>query len=552
MNGSGIVAAISLFLATLVLEDAAAIGAGLLIAGGLISWPAAFIACFLGIWSGDAGLYALARCGGRRWFERSRFERYSDRVARSETWFAKRGTSILIFSRMLPGARLPTYLAAGFLRLPLSRFLLVTGAASFVWTLVVLWLSHSLGARLSVSFVAYRRTGMLLLVTGLLAYLGSKSVPRLLNVGVFSRSGLGRWDTATFVKRMPVFFARLCHWEFWPAWMFYPPVGVYCLWLAIKHRSLMLPTAANPGIFSGGIVGESKMATLRALMFTNPEFTAEAQLIPGNTLLDRLKSLQEIRERLHLSFPFILKPDVGQRGAGVKIIRSPQQAEAYLKQTSAPLLAQRYAPGPHEVGVFYYRLPHESRGHIFAITEKIFPVITGDGHSTIAELIWNDERARFMAKKYLGRLKGREDEILPAGEALKLVEAGNHAEGCIFRDGMHLLTPALSERIDSISQKLSGFFIGRYDIRFSSVEDLKKGQDFQIVELNGAASEATSIYDARNSLLTAYKTLFRQWDLVFAIGAANREQGATATPARLLWRKWREYVQMAATYPAAD
>src|SRR5262245_36842675 len=130
-NGSEVFAAVSLFLATFVLEDAAAIGAGLLIAAGLISWPAAFISCFFGIWAGDAGLYALARCGGRRWFERSRFERYSDRVVQSEAWFAKRGTSILIFSRMLPGARLPTYLAAGFLRLPLNRFLLVTGAASF-------------------------------------------------------------------------------------------------------------------------------------------------------------------------------------------------------------------------------------------------------------------------------------------------------------------------------------------------------------------------------------------------------------------------------------
>jgi hypothetical protein len=354
------------------------------------------------------------------------------------------------------------------------------------------------------------------------------------------------------VKREPALFARFRHWEFWPAWMFYPPVAVYCLWLAIKHRGLTLPTAANPGIYSGGIVGESKMTTLHALMLTSPEFTAEAQLLGGNTLLARLKSLHETRERLQLSFPFILKPDVGQRGAGVKLIRSLEQAEDYLKQTSAPILAQRYAPGPHEVGIFYYRFPHESRGHIFAVTEKIFPIITGNGRSTISELIWNDERARFMARKYLSRLKRREDEILPSGEPLKLVEAGNHAEGCIFRDGMHLLTPALADRIHSISQDLSGFFIGRYDIRFSSVEDLKGGQNFQIVELNGAASEATSIYDARNSLLTAYKTLFRQWDLVFTIGAANRKQGATATPARLLWRKWREYLQMAATYPAAD
>src|SRR5512146_2380770 len=100
------------FLATFVLEDVAAVGAGLLLAAGAISWPAAFGACFLGIWCGDAGLYALARFGGRRWFERSTLRRFSGKIARSERWFAEHGTPILIFSRLMPGARLPTYLAA--------------------------------------------------------------------------------------------------------------------------------------------------------------------------------------------------------------------------------------------------------------------------------------------------------------------------------------------------------------------------------------------------------------------------------------------------------
>src|SRR5215471_3772379 len=124
--------ALGFFCATFVLEDAAAIGAGLLLAAGAISWPVAFVACFLGIWSGDAGLYAIARCGGRRWFERSSWKRFSAKVAQSEKWFSERGVLLLVFSRVIPGARLPTYLAAGFLRLPVSRFLWFTGAASFV------------------------------------------------------------------------------------------------------------------------------------------------------------------------------------------------------------------------------------------------------------------------------------------------------------------------------------------------------------------------------------------------------------------------------------
>jgi hypothetical protein len=117
---------------------------------------------------------------------------------------------------------------------------------------------------------------------------------------------------------------------------------------------------------------------------------------------------------------------------------------------------------------------------------------------------------------------------------------------------MRHCTTALVDRIDSVSQKISGFYIGRYDIRYLSEQDLRSGENFQIVELNGAASEATSIYDARNSLVDAYRTLFRQWELVFAIGAINRRLGTDTTPILLLWHKWREYVRCAASYPAAD
>jgi len=223
-----------------------------------------------------------------------------------------------------------------------------------------------------------------------------------------------------------------------------------------------------------------------------------------------------------------------------------------LRQTSAALVAQRYAPGPLEAGIFYYRFPHEPRGRIFAITEKLFPILIGDGKSTVTELIWSDPRARFMADKYLQRFTERQGEVLPVGEELKLVEAGNHAQGCVFRDGMRLCTPELESRMDEISQKVTGFFIGRYDIRYASEENLRSGGNFQIIELNGAASEATSIYDARNSLFAAYRTLFQQWDLVFAIGAANRKRGCAPTELLLVWQKWREYSRLAATYPAAD
>lgn len=527
------------FFATFVLEDVATVGAGLLLATGAVTWPVAFCACFLGIWMGDAGLYAIARFGRRNWFERSAFRRFSAKVATSERWFGERGTPILIFSRLVPGARLPTYLAAGFLRLPAAKFLWVTGAASFVWTVIVLLWVQAVGSPLLKWLGAFKRGGLTLVAVLVATWIALHLL----------RTALRKLD----LRRVSARLGRWRHWEFWPAWMFYPPVAIYCLWLAVKYRGLTLPTAANPGIFSGGMVGESKIATLRELMASSPEFTAEAELLAGSTPEERLASLREICRRRNLPYPFILKPDVGQRGAGIKLIR--QEAEAasyYLAQTNAPLLVQRYAAGPYEAGVFYYRFPDEARGEIFAITEKVFPVLVGDGHSTVAELVWNDARARFMADTYLTRLGERRNEVLAAGEELKLVEAGNHCQGCIFRDGRHLDTEELRERFDSISQQVPGFFIGRYDVRFASAEDFRRGRNFKIIELNGAASEATSIYDARNSLWMAYRTLFRQWDMVFAIGAANRRRGHATTRLSLIWKTWRAYGRTAATYPTTD
>ena len=167
-------------------------------------------------------------------------------------------------------------------------------------------------------------------------------------------------------------------------------------------------------------------------------------------------------------------------------------------------------------------------------------------------MIRADDRAALIARTYLRRFASRLDEILAPGEILKLVETGKHAQGCVFRDGMHLHTEALERVFDAISQRVTSFFIGRYDVRYEKEEDFKAGRNFQIVELNGDTSEATSIYDARNSIFSAYRTLFQQWRLVFAIGAINKATGHAPSFLETLWRNWRQYSADAVSYPLAD
>ncbi len=537
-----ILQALTLGLATFVQEDIPTLTAAVLAAAGSLSTAAGFWGCFLGIWFGDVLLYALARGLGRpvldlKWV-RGRLNRVQ--LAQHEAWFARRGTWLLISARMIPGTRLPTYLAAGLLRWPVGPFLGVTGAAALVWTLAWFGLARVFGTQLTGLWTGWKDVAALALALAVLAWVTWRAFQRT------------RRTEPAFPGRNAIGWKRWFRWEFWPAWLFYPPVVARYIHLSLRHRSFTLPSAANPGIAYGGLVGESKIATLTELFASSPEFTAEAWSLPEGRLSDRISQWRSLVDTHRVGFPHILKPDLGQRGLGVKCIRTEDEALACLKANPAPLILQRYVPGPLEAGIFYYRFPGEVRGHVFAVTEKIFPTITGDGRRTLEELIWSDERARFMADRYLARFTHRREEVLAPGETVRLVEAGNHAQGCIFRDGSRLATPALANQIDKISQGISGFHIGRYDVRYPEESALIEGRDFKILELNGAAAEATNIYDARYSVFQAYRILFRQWGLVFEIGAANRSQGHDPCKPRDLLQAWRAASALFDRYPLAD
>jgi len=515
-------------------EDAATVSSALLIFGGPLSWPLGFVSCFAGIWIGDIGLYSLARCAGKDVLSSRWLARFADAamIARSEHAFTRNGTFALIASRFIPGTRLPTYLVAGIFKIPFGRFALITAIGALVWISCIFALTKLFGAQALHWFVFGQSRIATVVLTALLVAGAILILRRLVSVPAFVR----RWR----------------HWEFWPAWFFYVPVGAYYIYLAFRYRSFTLPTAANPGMQNGGFVGESKFEILKQLQYADVDLVADAYLIEGWTITDRLLSLQQIRGAHNVGLPFILKPDVGQRGNGVRLVHSMRDALDYLSETNEPIVLQRYASGKNEAGIFYVRFPNERRGKIFSITEKIFPTITGDGIHTVEELIRADSRASLIAETYLRRFADRKSDVLPANEALKLVETGNHAQGCIFRDGYRLWSKELEFTLDRFARRLPEFYFGRFDIRYETEQDLRAGRNFKIVELNGASSEATNIYDARNSLRSAYRTLFQQWRIAFEIGAANHGRGRSPSRLRILWREWRRYSAAALSYPCAS
>lgn len=312
----------------------------------------------------------------------------------------------------------------------------------------------------------------------------------------------------------------------------------YVLWLGLKHRSLLLFTAANPGIEGGGLVGESKWKILQRLRSVRKRVAA-TELLPAEAeLAQRLQTVEQFVVA-GAGWPVVLKPDIGERGAGVAIVHSMAEAEPHLAHARGDLLLQRYIPG-REFGLFYYREPGDLRGTLFSITDKRMPTVTGDGRSTLERLILSDDRAVSQARFLLEQHAERLWEVIPAGEVVPLVQLGTHCRGATFLDGARLRTPLLEEAVDGVSRSLEGFWFGRYDVRAESEAALQAGQ-FQVIELNGVSSEATSIYDPSNRLFSAYRTLFEQWTIAFEIGALNRKAGARVAGVGEVWglvRRW--------------
>jgi hypothetical protein len=312
----------------------------------------------------------------------------------------------------------------------------------------------------------------------------------------------------------------------------------------------MLVTAANPGIETGGFVGESKSRILADL--------GEHPAVARFAVIDATLEPDERREhaaaflREHdLDFPIVLKPDLGHRGSGVQILRDQEALDAALDAAEVTQLVQEYVPGI-EFGVFYTRVPGEDRGRIFSITEKKMPVLVGDGESTLEELILADDRAVCLATTYLNANASRIMDVPACGEEIQLVELGTHSRGAIFLDGDRVKTPELEQTIDELAQGFDGFWFGRFDVRVASGEDLRAGRGLRVIELNGVTSESTNIYDPGYGALRAWRTLARQWQLVFEIGAANRATGAPGLDLRRLLKLALAYWRSTPVMPVAS
>jgi hypothetical protein len=310
------------------------------------------------------------------------------------------------------------------------------------------------------------------------------------------------------------------NWEYWPSYLFYIPLLPYAFYLAIKTRSFAFFYAANPGIEESGNGLESKFGTLLKI----PE-----KYIPKSILIKPEDTFDIIVKNIELSkidFPLIIKPDIGFRGLLVKKINSRDDLSSYLNKYQATnLIVQEYVNLKNECGIFYYKIPGKSKGVITSITLKKYLTVTGNGVSTIEELIKSDKRASIYYNLLKPILKDTIKYIPKKNEKKVLTVIGNHSKGTQFIDGNHLISEELEVAFDEICNQIKGWYYGRIDLKYDTFEELIQLNNFKIIEVNGIISEPTHIYDASTG--TYLKALFeikKHWAILSEISKRNKKR----------------------------
>src|SRR5690606_2338644 len=134
-----------------------------------------------------------------------------------------------------------------------------------------------------------------------------------------------------------------------------------------------------------------------------------------------------------------------------------------IEQVKIDFLVQELVDLPLEFGVFYCRFPSEAKGKVISIVKKEMLSVTGDGVSTLQQLILNKDRAKLQWKKLKDVYFDRLEEIIPTGKRIEIVSIGNHSMGTKFLNGSDLITEQLSSVFDNIAQQIDGFYFGRFD-----------------------------------------------------------------------------------------
>lgn len=518
-----------------------------------------------GMVASDFALYGIG-VGARHipWLHRYAVD---DRVRRFGNVLKRNLFGVFALCRVVPGIVFVAFVACGWSRVPLARFTVASLLVSAVYLPLTLYLVIVFGDALDDHVGLW--TWPLLLV--------AMSVVGFVRTRVFAfREGLDPVEAPPPLPVAPRNSHQGMPWlatrdrrvspaERIPPGIFYFPLVLNWLFLGLRHRSLTLPTAANPSITTGGMWGESKSGYLLDVAPAERRWIADFAVLKRGigfwSVQSDLDRALRLLADIGVDFPMIAKPDVGWHGYGVRRIDGPAALREYIScfPEGGKIILQRFLPYAGEAAVLYARIPGEECGRIRSLTFRYFPHVIGDGRSTLRDLIYTDPRARWKARLHLGidpthrALNADALRQVPApGEVVQIALIGNQRAGGLYRDASRYVTPALEQRFDAIARSMREFHYGRFDIRFESVDALMRGESFGVCEVNGIGGEAIDAWDPRLPVGEAYRRLFNEQKMLFMIGDMNRARGFQPTLASEFIRRLVGQTQLIRRYPASS
>ncbi|MCB9283369.1 MAG: hypothetical protein H6563_04785 [Lewinellaceae bacterium] len=352
---------------------------------------------------------------------------------------------------------------------------------------------------------------------------GKFFAPTITNLTMFNR-----------ITSSPLFL-KLFVWEYWPMGLAIVPTVAFWLWFGLRARRLFFFSAVNPAIETGGMMGESKIDIMRHLPEEHlPKTVFVKTGTPWEKIISELKALE-------MDYPLIAKPNVGERGFQVLKVEEEDMLRDYHAANRMDFLIQEFVDLPLEVSILYHRFPDREKGAVTSVCLKEFLQVKGDGRSSIRDLMKRDPRANLQ----VGRFEQEKPEVLsqvPAsGEQLLLEPIGNHCRGTKFLSGNHLIDPELNAVFDRLTRKMDGIHYGRFDMKCSSMDELRKGNSFKILEYNGVSSDPAHIYDPSIPVWKKYRDVFRHWEIMYRIYLVQRDKGVRAMGLAEAWGTWRSY-----------
>lgn len=329
-------------------------------------------------------------------------------------------------------------------------------------------------------------------------------------------------------------FIRLTNKEYWNANIYTVPIIFYGTYLAVRARSPLFFTAANPAIPTGGMVGENKADISK---WIPPQYRPKNALIQ---LSDSMEDIQSIIDKAGMQFPLVLKPVVGCRGLMVEKVNTLEEANEHILRFPTNFLIEEFIDCPVEAAVLYWKNPETGKSGIQSVAGKAFLTVIGDGKEAVKSLLMQNPRGVLQVE----RLEKEKPELLKympqSGEKVLVEPIGNHCRGTKFLNYNHLITPEMVAAFDKIQADLPDCYVFRLDLKTPSVSDLQAGRNIKILEINGVGSDPAHIYDPNIPFFEIWAAYIRLWKKIFEISTALHRLGAPY----MKLKEYKKYVKI--------